>query len=92
MDFEIYENTQEDIKEVQEFENLNEANDFPPKFSGEGEGNTDFPPSFGKLGESFDHRIKRHELESDIEGGFEIAAKNSLKELEELEKKEAEKK
>lgn len=89
MNFEIYENTQEDIEEVQDLEALN---DFPPKFSDEGEDNTDFPPSFGKLGESFDHRIKRHELESDIEGGFEIAAKNSLKELEELEKKETEKK
>ena len=49
----------------------------------------EYPPYFGKLGESVEHRAKRHELESNLRNGYEIAAENSYKELIEIEKKEA---
>ncbi len=81
----------EKVEEIKEPEEIKEADDFPPDFSEKEEEEKEYPPSFGKVGETVEHRAKRHELESDIKRGLEIATENSLKELKELEKKEAEK-
>ena len=98
MEFDFYENLQENTQEnvdenlklglIDESKALNSIFENPAA----NEGNFNFPPNFGKLGETVEHRVKRHELESNISRGLEIAAQNSLKDLKEIEEKEASKK
>ncbi len=80
MDFEMNYENMENIEETEPIiEDVKEADDFPPKFS-------------AVKGETVEHRAARHELESDIARGLEIAAENSLARLEKIEAEEAKKK
>ncbi len=87
-----FENANENFQVINEIEEQIETNDFPPKFEDDAENNEEFPPSFGTLGESVEHSAARHELETNIANGHEIAAENSLKKLAKIEAKEAIKK
>ena len=51
----------------------------------------EFPPKMATKAESVEHRAARHELESDISRGLEIAAENSLARLRKIEAQEAKK-
>lgn len=84
-----FENAYENNELINEVEELEEKNDFPPELDGADEKTEDYPPSFGNLGETVEHRAARHELETDIKEGREIAAQNSLKRLEKIEAEEA---
>jgi len=71
-----------------EAEDMKKMNDF----LSESENAKDAPRSSISFGESVEHRAARHELESDIAAGREIAAENSLKRLAKIEAEEAAKK
>lgn len=87
MYFEFFEELQDIPKEP--FENMEPADFLEEINSKASEEEEELPPYLGRIGESVEHRVKRHELESDIKNGYETAAKNSYKELIEIEKREA---
>ena len=89
MDFEFYEETQTDAAVPEEFPTDEAADDFPPSLENKEDESEEYPPSFGRIGESVEHRAKRHELETDMKNGNEIAVLNSYKELKKIEEKEA---